>query len=92
MNCLVYPLGVEASNVAFAAAEGTSDAPRPPSLAAEVTDTRRRTALGWSGRDARNEAAGDLPARVTSDAGPRPELRRVARSPRIARRFADAPP
>ena len=46
VNCLVYPLGVEASNVAFAAAEGTSDAPRPPSLAAEVTDTRRRTALG----------------------------------------------
>lgn len=58
VNCLVYPLGVEASNVAFAAAEGTSDAPRPRSLAGEVTDTRRRTALGRSGWDARNEAAG----------------------------------
>ena len=57
-NCLVYPLGVEASNVAFTAAEGTSDAPRPLSVAAEVIDMRRRTALGRSGRDARNEAAG----------------------------------
>ena len=34
------------------------DAPRPRSLAGEVTDTRRRTALGRSGWDARNEAAG----------------------------------
>lgn len=58
VNCLVYPLGVEASNVAFAAAEGTSDAPRPRSLAGEVMDTRRRTAPGRSGWDARNEAAG----------------------------------
>ena len=68
-NCLEYPLGVEASNVAFHAAEGTRDAPRPLSLTAEVTDKRRRTALGRSGTDARNEAAGPR-AKPSTRAGP----------------------
>jgi hypothetical protein len=44
VNCLVYPLGVEESNVAFATAEGTTEAPRLSPEIEDEMDTRRRTA------------------------------------------------